>query len=111
MSMTRGHLPLLIICLSLNSVLPAYAQSEGELASAPVLQLEQVVLIALEHRPTDTCNTPGRTTSMLAGRRSTAGSVATNIINRTDTQVPENPRERLNHEYKEQLKTFDKQEK
>ncbi len=34
MSMTRGHLPLLLICLSLCSVLPAYVQSEGELASA-----------------------------------------------------------------------------
>ena len=30
MSITRGHLPLLIICLSLILVLPAYAQSEGE---------------------------------------------------------------------------------
>jgi len=34
MSMTRGHLPLLLVCLPLSSVLPAHAQSEGELASA-----------------------------------------------------------------------------
>jgi len=51
MSITRGHLPKLIICLLLNFILPAYAQSEGELASAPVLRLEQAVLIALEHNP------------------------------------------------------------
>jgi outer membrane protein TolC len=48
----RGRLPKLIICLTLNSALPAYAQSEGEqLPGASVLQLEQAVLIALEHNP------------------------------------------------------------
>jgi len=52
MSITRGHLPLLIICLSLILVLPAYAQSEGEQRpGVSVLQLEQAVLIALEHNP------------------------------------------------------------
>ena len=52
MSITRGHLPKLIICLLLNFVLPAYAQSEGEqVSAAPVLQLEQAVAIALEHNP------------------------------------------------------------
>jgi outer membrane protein TolC len=52
MSMVRGHLPLLIFCFYLGCQLPAYAQSEGEQpASAPVLQLEQAVLIALEHNP------------------------------------------------------------
>jgi len=34
MSITCGHLPKLIICLLLNFVLPAYAQSEGEQVSA-----------------------------------------------------------------------------
>jgi len=126
MSITRGHLPKLIICLLLNFILPAYAQSEGELASAPVLRLEQAVLIALEHNPglaglqaqseamhtlpsqagalpdpmlsvnamnlpADTYKIPGPPTSMLAGRKSTARSVATNIINRTDTLVSEKP--------------------
>jgi len=51
MSLFRGQLPKLIICLLLNFVLPAHAQSEGELASARVLQLEQAVQIALEHNP------------------------------------------------------------
>ena len=131
MSITRGHLPKLIICLFLNAVLPACARSEGEqLPGAPQPGPEQAVLIALEHNPglaglqaqseamhaiplqagplpdpvlslnamnllADTFKTPGRTTSMLAGRRSTAGSVATNIIDRTDTLVPEKTRREI----------------
>jgi outer membrane protein TolC len=52
MSITRGHLPLLIICLSLIVELSAYAQSDGEQPpGASVLDIEQAVLIALEHNP------------------------------------------------------------
>lgn len=52
MSITRGHLPKLIICLTLSSILPAYAQSEGEqLPGASVLRLEQAVMTALQHNP------------------------------------------------------------
>ncbi len=48
MSITPGHLPKLIICLFLNSVLPAYAQSEGEqVSSAPELQLGQAAALLL----------------------------------------------------------------
>jgi len=48
MSITPGHLPKLIICLFLNSVLPAYAQSAGEqVSSAPELQLGQAAALLL----------------------------------------------------------------
>jgi hypothetical protein len=131
MSITRGRLPKLIICLLLNLVLPAYAQSEGEQVSgAPVLQVGQAVLIALEHKaglaglqaqaeamhplpsqagalpgpvlslnatilPADTYEIPGPPTSMLAGGKSTVACVATYIINRTDTLVPEKPQREI----------------
>jgi len=45
MSITRGHLPLLIICLYLSFELPAYAQSEGEQVSgAPAQELFPLTL-------------------------------------------------------------------
>lgn len=52
MSITYGHLPKLIICLTLGFIMPAYAQSEGgQPAGASVLRLEQAVNTALEHNP------------------------------------------------------------
>ena len=93
MSITRGHLPKLIICLFLNSVLPACAQSAGE--QLPGALPDRILSLNAMNLPTDTFKTPGRTTSMLAGRRSTAGSVATNIIDRTDTLVPEKTRREI----------------
>ena len=45
MSITRGRLPKLIICLLLNFVLPAYAQSEGEqVSAAPARELFPLTL-------------------------------------------------------------------
>lgn len=52
MSITHGHLLKLISYLLLIFVPPAHAQSESEqLKITSVLQLEQAVLIALEHNP------------------------------------------------------------
>lgn len=52
MSMTRGLLPDLITCFLLILILPALAQEDGKPSPvSPVLELEQAVLIALEHNP------------------------------------------------------------
>ena len=57
MSITRGHLPKLIICLLLNFVLPAYAQSDGEQVSGAAtrelfpLTLQEAEELALYDEP------------------------------------------------------------
>jgi outer membrane protein TolC len=52
MSMTRGHLPDFITCLLLILAPPAFAQVDSESLPVPaVLELEEAVLIALEHNP------------------------------------------------------------
>lgn len=52
MSITRGLLPDLLSCLLLIHVLPVFAQDDAAASPlSPVLELDQAVLIALEHNP------------------------------------------------------------